>query len=75
MKRKRGNPNWGKPAIYSAAEPQPSSFEQIVRKLRLSPDQYLGSVQLKEWVRKNKDQKYVPSDLLKAWSFEAASDV
>lgn len=75
MKRKRGNPNWGKPTAYSAADAQPSSFEQIVRKLRLSPDQYLASVQLKEWVRKNKDQKYVPSDLLKAWNFEAASDV
>ena len=57
------------------ADVQPSSFEQIVRRLRLSPDQYLGSVQLKEWVRKNKDQKYVPSDLLKAWDFEAATDL
>lgn len=75
MKRKRGNPNWGKPDIYSAADVQPSSFEQIVRKLKLSLDQYLASVQLKEWVRKNKDHKYVPSDLLKAWHFEAASDV
>jgi hypothetical protein len=75
MKKKRGNPNWGKPDAHSAADVQPSSFEQIVRRLRLSPDQYLGSVQLKEWVRKNKDQKYVPSDLLKAWNFEAASEV
>lgn len=60
--------------MQSAADIQPNSFEQIVRKLHLSPDQYLGSIQLKEWVRKNKDQKYVPSDLLKAWNFEAASD-
>jgi hypothetical protein len=49
MKRKRGNPNWGKSDIYSAADIQPSSFEQIVQKLRLSPEQYLGSIQLKEW--------------------------
>jgi hypothetical protein len=75
MKKKRGNPNWGKPVVQPAADVQPNSFEQIVRKLGLSPDQYLASVQLKEWVRKNKDQKYVPSDLLKAWNFEAASDV
>jgi hypothetical protein len=75
MKRKRGNPNWGKPIMQSATDVQPSSFEQVVRKLRLSPDQYLGSVQLREWVRKNKDQKYVPSDLLKAWDFEIASDL
>ncbi len=75
MKKKRGNPNWAKPAVHSAADVQPSSFEQIIRKLRLSPDQYLGSVPLKEWVRKNKNQKYVPSDLLEPWGFEAASDL
>ena len=75
MKKKRGNPNWGKPDVLSAVDVQPSSFEQMVRKLQLSPDQYVSSVQLKEWARKNKDQKYVPSDLLKAWNFEAASDV
>jgi hypothetical protein len=70
MKKKRGNPNWGKTAVQLAVDVQPSSFEQIVRKLRLSPEQYLGSVQLKEWVRKNKDQN-VPSDLLKAWNFRS----
>ena len=75
MKKKRGNPNWGKPTVQSTADVQPSSFEEIVRRLRLSPDQYLGSAQLREWVRKNKDQKYVPSELLKAWDFEAASDL
>jgi hypothetical protein len=75
MKKKRGNPNWGKPAAQPAVNAQPSSFEQVVRKLRLSPDQYRGSVQLREWVRKNKDQKYVPSDLLEAWDLEPASEL
>jgi hypothetical protein len=75
MKKKRGNPNWGKPATHSMANVQPNSFEQMVQKLRLSPEQYVGSVQLKEWVRKNKDQKYVPSDLLKAWNLEATGDL
>lgn len=75
MKKKRGNPNWGKPDIHSPADVQPSSFEQMVQKLRLSPEQYVASGPLKEWARKNKDQKYVPSELLKAWGFEAASDV
>jgi hypothetical protein len=74
MKKRRGNPNWGKPAVVSVTDVQPNSFEQMVQKLRLSPEQYVHSVQLKDWVRKNKDQKYVPSDLLKAWNFEAASD-
>jgi hypothetical protein len=70
MKKKRGNPSWGKPDFHSTARIQANSFEEIVRKLRLSPEQYVNSVQLKDWVRKNKDQKYVPSDLLKAWDFE-----
>jgi hypothetical protein len=75
MKKKRGNPNWGKPVAHSPVDVQPSSFEEIVRKLRLSPDEYLSSLQLKEWVCKNKDQKYVPSDLLKAWNLKAAGDL
>jgi len=75
MEKKRGNPNWGKPAVFSVTDVQPSSFEQVVRKLRLSPKQYVASAQLKDWVRTNKDQRYVPSDLLKAWHFEAANDV
>ena len=32
--------------------------------------EYESSIQLKEWVRKNKDQKYVPSDLLQAWNID-----
>jgi hypothetical protein len=74
MKKKRGNPNWSKPDLHSTARIQANSFEEIVRKLRLLPEQYVNSVQLKDWVRKNKDQKYVPSDLLKAWDFETVSD-
>ena len=46
----------------------PTSFEEVVKKLGLSPDEYLDSPQLKDWVRKNKDEKYVPSELLKAWN-------
>lgn len=75
MKKRRGNPNWGKPDIYSAVPLQPNSFDEVVRKLRLFPDQYINSVQLKHWVRKNKDQKYVPSDLLEAWDFDTASEI
>lgn len=46
-----------------------SSFDKVVQALGLTPDQYLSSIALKEWVRSNKDEKYVPSDLLKAWGF------
>ena len=41
-----------------------STFEHIVRRLRLSPEEYATSAKLKEWVRRNKDHKYVPSHLV-----------
>lgn len=46
------------------------TFEYSVRPLRLSPSQYVTSGELKEWVRRNKDPKYVPSQLLAAWRFD-----
>ncbi len=74
MAKKRGTPNWGKPGMQ-AAPVVPTSFEEVVRKLRLSPADYEGSIQLKEWVRKNKDQKYIPDALLKIWGFEVKGDL
>lgn len=47
-----------------------TSFDQVVKKLGLSPEEYERSAALKDWVRRNRDEKYVPSDLLKAWGFE-----
>lgn len=46
-----------------------TSFEKVVKELQLSPEEYEQSIPLREWVRLNKDDKYVPSDLLKAWGF------
>ena len=67
MTKKRGNPHWGKPDMNTGRKNSPTSFEEIVKQLRLSPADYKQSIQLKEWVQKNKDQKYVPLDLLRAW--------
>jgi hypothetical protein len=47
-----------------------TSFDHIVAILGLGPDQYKNSLALKEWVRQNKDEKYVPTDLLKHWGFQ-----
>jgi hypothetical protein len=52
----------------------PSSFEEIVQQLKLSPGEYESSPALKEWVRKNKDQKYVPPQLLKVWGLTVETD-
>ncbi|HTA50614.1 MAG TPA: hypothetical protein VK930_14280 [Verrucomicrobiae bacterium] len=47
-----------------------SSFDRVVARLGISPDQYKDSLPLKEWVVRNKDQKYVPTELLKHWGLE-----
>ena len=72
MPRPRGNPNWGKPEL---SQPMlcASGFEQVVKALGLLPEQYRGSAGLREWVRRNKDHKYVPLDLLQAWGFTVKS--
>jgi hypothetical protein len=44
-----------------------SSFEEVVKTLCLSPEQYSGSAELRAWVERNKDMKYVPQDLLAAF--------
>jgi hypothetical protein len=51
-----------------------TSFESMVKKLGLSPEEYESSAPLKYWVRRNMHEKYVPFDLLKAWGFEKDED-
>jgi hypothetical protein len=74
MTKRRGNPNWGKPepAVTAAAV---SSFDALVKSLGLTPEQYEQSKVLKDWVRVNKDHKYVPQDLLLAWGFPVKSEI
>jgi hypothetical protein len=51
-----------------------STFEHVARRLRLAPTEYASSAKLKEWVRRHKDEKYVPSQLLETWGLEANVD-
>ena len=67
--RSKGNPNWGK--SYGDIPNMPTSFEEMVRRLKLSEKEYRNSIPLKEWAKKHKDSKYVPQDLLEAWGIEA----
>ncbi len=46
-----------------------TSFDHVVAILGITPEQYRTSAALKEWVRQNKDEKYVPPELLKYWGF------
>jgi hypothetical protein len=52
-----------------------STFERVARRLRLAPSEYARSRKLKEWARKNKDHKYVPSYLLVKWHFHVDDEL
>jgi hypothetical protein len=70
MLRSKGNPNWGKPSggIIPVTS---TSFEEMVKRLKLSEKECRNSIPLKEWAKKHKDSKYVPQDLLEAWGIVA----
>jgi len=57
------------PIVISA-----NSFEQMVKTLNISPEEYRSSPELKEWVRQNKDQRYVPPELLEAFGFQVDAE-
>jgi len=40
MAKRRGNPNWGKPEPIGPVVPTVTSFEQVVKEFKLTPDQY-----------------------------------
>ena len=69
MRQRQVNRNFTKPhstpIVVSA-----NSFEQMVKTLNISPEEYRSSLALKEWVRQNKDQRYVPPELLEAFGFQ-----
>jgi len=68
MPRKAGNPNWGKSEVAPA--PTITEFEKLAAELNLTPDIYVQSETLREWVAENRNTKYVPEPLLEAWGFE-----
>jgi hypothetical protein len=70
MAPQRGTSNSNLPRATNPPSISESSFERVVDSLKLSPEQYQNSSALREWVLQNKDHKYVPPDLLKAFGFQ-----
>ena len=70
MAPQRGTPNSSRPGATNVPAFSESSFDRVVDSLKLSPDQYQSSTELREWVLRNKDHKYVPPYLLKAFGFQ-----
>lgn len=48
----------------------PTEFELTVKRLRLSPQMYASSRELKRWCESNRNRIYVPEWLLKLWSLD-----
>jgi hypothetical protein len=70
MAKKRGNPNWGKPEMVGAGVSTITEFQRVASDFNLQPDQYIRSAQLREWASRNKNSKFIPETLLKAWGLE-----
>jgi hypothetical protein len=68
MKR-RENPNWGKTECGPVV-PVVTEFEKKANEYKLARDEYLQSSQLREWARRNRNSRFIPEALLKAWGFE-----
>jgi len=64
-KRKRGNPNWGRPIEPLLA--LPTGFEMRVRQLQLTAEMYTSSVELRTWCEQNRNRVYIPEWLFEEW--------
>lgn len=64
-RRKRGNPNWGRPMPPLPA--LATEFELRVRHLQLTPEMYTSSAELHTWCKENRNRIYIPEWLLKEW--------
>ena len=71
--RKRGNPNWGKPAL--AIPVLATEFERKLRELGLTNETCTDSVELRGWCAQNKNHYYIPEWLLKAWRIQVDPDL
>ena len=70
-KRRRGNPNWGRPIPPAPA--LATEFELRVRKLQLTPEMYTSSVELRTWCEHNRNRLYIPEWLLGEWGITVDS--
>jgi hypothetical protein len=65
--RRRGNPNWGQAQFIPSGPALPTQFELQVHQLRLAPEMYVYSEELRGWCERNCNRCYIPEWLLAAW--------
>ena len=47
-----------------------TEFEKQVAKLKLKPNEYVHSKELREWALRNMRSHFVPEELLSAWKLQ-----
>ena len=72
QKRKRGNPQWGKP--LTPVHVVITEFEAEAARLGLTKDDYVASAALKRWCNHNRNRVYIPEWLLDKWDMEVDSN-
>jgi hypothetical protein len=70
-KRRRGNPNWGKPP--QPLRPLLAEFEMQVKRIGLTKPEYIASAEPKHWCERNRNRVYVPEWLLETWDMQVES--
>lgn len=70
--KRRGNPNWGKMATPESRllADTPTAFERFVAECQIPEASWTRSARVREWVRKNWRQRYVPESLLEAMGLD-----
>lgn len=71
-KRRRGNPEWGKPV--KPANVLVTEFDAEVRRLGLTKPEYVASPELKRWCDRSRNRVYVPEWLLGKWGMQVETD-
>ena len=66
MSKRPGNSRWSE-RLAPEVPNSPSEFEQVTARLRLKPNQYANSTELRDWVERHWRQKFVPEGLLKVF--------
>jgi hypothetical protein len=66
LARKRGNPNRGRPTRPAPA--LATELELRVSQLRLTPEMFASSIELRSWCERNRNRYYIPESLLEEWS-------
>ena len=51
---------------------KPCAFDLFVSEHKLQPNQWIGSIRLRRWVRENMNQHYVPEELLASYGFDVS---